>query len=520
MDLEADLAAVYVGLGQALDDPGRDQFPVDTDGPAHQLELGGPALMVLAQQPLGRLEGVAGPLEKVQEHRVAHAEGGGELLRHAADQALIGGLAPGHETLGRFLPDHLPEFLLVIPELRYGLRHCLGVLHDVLGRLDHYRPGGVVTRPPGPPGDLVEFARLQHPGTNAVVLAQRRQQHRADGHVDADPEGIGSADHLEEARLCKLFDEPPVLRQHPGVMHPDAVADKPVEGLAKAGGEAERRDELRDAVLLLPRTHVDAHEVLCTLDRLGLAEVHHVNRCLVGAQQFLEGLLDRRLHVVVVQGDGPLDGCDRRGGPPGTLREVLVEERDVAEGRRHEEELRLGQFEQRNLPGPAALRVGVEMKLVHHHRAQLRGGTLAQGEVGQDLRGAADDGGALVHSRVAGDHADVLRTEDVAEGKELLGHQRLDGSRVIAGAALGEGLEVRGDGDEGFSRPGGCRKDHIVTRDKLHGGFILRRVQLDPARGGPGGKSLIDGIRTESAACRRGEVLLNLHCPFSLPVRR
>ena len=44
---------------------------------------------------------------------------------------------------------------------------------------------------------------------------------------------------------------------------------------------------------------------------------------------------------------------------------------DIAEGRRHQQELRLGQAEQRHLPRPAALAVGIEVELVHHDLADV-----------------------------------------------------------------------------------------------------------------------------------------------------
>jgi hypothetical protein len=112
------------------------------------------------------------------------------------------------------------------------------------------------------------------------------------------------------------------------------------------------------------------------------------------------------------------------------------------------EELCLRKFQQRNLPRPAALRVGVEVELVHDHCAQFGRRAFAQGGVGQDLGGAADDRGVLVHPGVAGDHADVLRPEDLAESEELLGHQGLDGGRVVASLAAGHRLEVGGNGNK------------------------------------------------------------------------
>ena len=79
-------------------------------------------------------------------------------------------------------------------------------------------------------------------------------------------------------------------------------------------------------------------------------------------------------------------------------------------------------------------------------------GAFAQRDVGQDLRGAADDRGVLVDAGVAGDHADVLGAEDLAQGEELLRDQRLDRGGVVAALPAGHGLEVRGDGHQGLAR--------------------------------------------------------------------
>ena len=58
-------------------------------------------------------------------------------------------------------------------------------------------------------------------------LRQAGEQHGADRHVDADAEGVGAADDLEQPGLGQLLDQPAVLRQHAGVVHADAVPDQP-----------------------------------------------------------------------------------------------------------------------------------------------------------------------------------------------------------------------------------------------------------------------------------------------------
>ncbi len=56
------------------------------------------------------------------------------------------------------------------------------------------------------------------------------------------------------------------------------------------------------------------------------------------------------------------------------------------------------------------------MELVHDDVVHRGVCAVAEGDVGEDLRGAADDRSRVVDGGVAGDHADVFRAEDVAEG--------------------------------------------------------------------------------------------------------
>src|SRR5208283_5370785 len=109
---------------------------------------------------------------------------------------------------------------------------------------DHYPPRDVIARPAGPPGDLVELAGLQQPGLAPVVLGQRREQDGADRDVDADAEGVRTADDLQQPGLGQGLDQPAVPGQQVGVMDADAVPDQPGQGLAEAGREPEFADQV------------------------------------------------------------------------------------------------------------------------------------------------------------------------------------------------------------------------------------------------------------------------------------
>jgi hypothetical protein len=102
---------------------------------------------------------------------------------------------------------------------------------------------------------------------------------------------------------------------------------------------------------------------------------------------------------------------------------------------------------------------------------------VAEGVIGEDLGGAAEDGRVAIDSGIAGGHADVFRAEVAAEGEEFFIHQRLDGAGVNGAVALSEGAEVHGCGDEGFARAGGGAEDDVFVLEQFEDGFFLGGVE-------------------------------------------
>ena len=199
---------------------------------------------------------------------------------------------------------------------------------------------------------------------------------------------------------------------------------------------------------LLTGADVQAGEILRALGRFKLGEVNDIDRGLAIGQQGFEGFRQGHLRIGMLQGHGAVRGDDRGRRTPGESREFLRKERRVPQRGGHQEEARLRQREQRHLPRPAALAVRVVVELVHHNVADTGARTLAQGDVCEDFRGAAQDGRIVVHRGVAGAQADVVRTELAAERHELLIHQRLDRTGVNRTAAPCESLEVQCRGHE------------------------------------------------------------------------
>ena len=325
-------------------------------------------VVVVREQPLGVRHRVALAGQDVDEHRVRDAHPRCQRLGLGRDEALEGLLRPADEAVGGLLALDLALLLRVVTRLLDGPV----VLDDVVGSLGDDPAAHVEPRPTGPPDDLVELARLEHPLLRAVELRQPGEHDRADRHVDAHAQRVGAADDLEQAVLRELLDEPPVLRQHAGVVHADAVAHETRERAPEARAEAEAADAGRDRVALLARRDLDRHEALRPLEGRRLREVHDVDGGAVLLEQLLDGLVERGDGIRELERHGTLRAGDDGGDATRATGEVVAEHRDVTEGRRHEHELRLGQLEDRHLPRPPAVGLGVEVELVHDDEADVR----------------------------------------------------------------------------------------------------------------------------------------------------
>ena len=375
----------------------------------------------------------------------------------------------------------------------------------MLRPLGHHLAGGVEPGSSGPSRHLVELSGRELPHPGAVELGESGQQHRADGHVDADPEGVGSADHPQQAALGELLDEPPVLGQHPRVVHADPGPHEAGEGGAEARREPEPADRLGDRIPLLPGCDPRTRERLRAFDGGGLREMDDVDRGEALLEQLLDGLVNGRHDVAVVQGHGTFDPGDPGDLAAGAAFEIGGEVRDVAEGRRHQQELHARQQKQRHLPRPAALGVGVVVELVHHDQLDRCVGAAPQRDVREDLRRAADDRRIRIHARVAGHHADVRGPEDVDQGEELLTHERLDRSRVEAALPLPERDRVGRDGDERLARAGRRRQHEVTTEDEFEHRLLLRRIEPDALLTHPVLEDADEGIRVPGGRKELGE---------------
>ncbi|MPM30961.1 hypothetical protein SDC9_77514 [bioreactor metagenome] len=451
-----------VGGGQPDQHARLEQPAGEVDRPPDQAAPA-PFVLVAAEQQVAHVgERVAAAGDDVEDHRLVHPHPRHQRLGGGRLQPLERLLGPRDEAVRGLLADHLAALLRVVA----GLGQRPLVLDHVLGRLTDDVPRGVEAGPAGPAGDLVELPGLEQPVAGAVELRQPGEDDGPDRHVDPDAEGVGATDHLEQAGLGELLDQPAVAREHPGVVHADPGTDQLRQGPPEAGMEAEGADLRRDPVLLLTRGELGRQQCLGGLQRRLLGEVDDVRRRLVGGDELLEQLVHRVERPGVRQRDRAFGVVHHGGRPAGALGEVALEEGDVTQGRRHQQELRLRQAEQRHLPGPAAVGLGVVVELVHHHLGDVGPPALAQGDVGEHLGGAGDDRGVGVDRGVAGEHADVLGTEDLAQREEFLRDQRLDRGGVEADPVLGERRELRRGGDQGLAGAGRRGEDHIVAGEE------------------------------------------------------
>ena len=114
-----------------------------------------------------------------------------------------------------------------VPVRRFALHHLLAiargfliqlqVLHDVLRRLRHHPADVVKPFAPRAPANLMKVARAQEAGLLAIELAELREQHGANRHVDAHAERVRAANDLQQTALRELLDEHAIF--HVGSLH-------------------------------------------------------------------------------------------------------------------------------------------------------------------------------------------------------------------------------------------------------------------------------------------------------------
>src|SRR5690606_2290695 len=120
----------------------------------------------------------------------------------------------------------------------------------------------------------------------------------------------------------------------------DSRAHEARQRAPEIGGEAEIADRLGDLISLLAGGNLDTCERLGTLEGRQLREVDDVDGCLVGLKELFDRLMHGRRNVFEVQRNRAVDARDGRGRAARSSAQVESKPIDIAEGRRHEDELR------------------------------------------------------------------------------------------------------------------------------------------------------------------------------------
>ena len=467
--------------------------------------------MVLLNDAVRGNDRVLRAVHQVQQHRMGDVEGGGQRLRGCLYQLVEGLLGPANEAFRGLLAlggQRLVNALGVVTELRLSFSQQASVLNIVLGCLNHHGAGGIKTGAAGASSNLVELAGTQTAAAGTIKLRQRRNQHGTNRHVNTHTQGVGTANHLEQTLLSQLLHEAAVLGQHARVVNTDAGTHQLIQRLTEARTETELRNQLCNAFLIFLRGNSHRQQRIRLLQCRLLREVHNVDRSLLGLHELLHRLLNRGGGVVEMQRNGTLRMRHQVTLTTGQRRHLLLEASRIAQGRAHQQELRLRKLQQGKLPRPAALRVGVEMELVHNDLAEVRILTLAQGNIGENFRGAADNGRLRINGGVAGNHAHVLGTKNIDQVKELLRHQRLNGGGVVGALTGRQARKMRGNSHSGLTRTGRSCQHHVMSGGNAQNGLVLGGVQGHAAGRNPLGERLIDFFGGEGVALKIASIVV------------
>ena len=260
-------------------------------------------------------------------------------------------------------------------------------------------------------------------------------------------------------------------------MHPDAVPQPFFDFRPIGAVELEAVQLTGQRVFLVAGADVHAGEILRALGRLELGEMDDVHGAFISSDQGFQRPGQRRFAIRIIERHRAVVRLDGDGLASGQPRQFLLEERGIAQSGRHEQEPGLGQGQQRSLPGHAPFTVGVVMELVHDHVVHRGVRALAQGDVGQDLRGATQNGRVAIDGGVAGAQADVLGAELAAQRQPFLVDQRLDRAGIDRAFALDQALEMERRRHQRLARAGGGVEDDVLFLVQLENRRFLGRIE-------------------------------------------
>ncbi len=209
--------------------------------------------------------------------------------------------------------------------------------------------------------------------------------------------------------------------------------------------------------------------------------MHDVHRAEPVAHRLPDTLCDRGHAPLVIQRGGTIHRRHLGDGPTRSLLQIGRDDRHVAERRRRQQHLAVGELQQRNLPRPAPVDVAVVVELVKTREPEIARRTRHQCVVGEHLGGAHQHRCAHVDRRVARRQPNVRRAEEVDKIEELLGHQRLHRSRPHRTPPLVACEQHTANSHQTLARPRRRRQDHMVAGGQREHRLVLVRIQRTPS---------------------------------------
>ncbi len=244
---------------------------------------------------------VAAPAQHVEQHPVRHLEARHQPLRETPRSSRVERvLVPVHEVvLGRLPLDHAS----CPSRAAFSLRRMFSTTCS--GACTTTKPRSSKPLRPARPAIWWKSRAVRCAVFWPSNLQRRVNRTVRIGTLMPDAQGVGAADHLEQAELRELLDEHPVLGQQSGVVQPDAVPEPLADRAAVRAREVEPGDPVGNFGLLLARADLQAREVLRAAGRVGLREVHDIGGRLPLGDQLLDRVRQGHFGVAELERDGP-----------------------------------------------------------------------------------------------------------------------------------------------------------------------------------------------------------------------
>ena len=311
---------------------------------------------------------------------------------------------------------------------------------------------------------------------------------------------------LEQPGLGELLHEPPVARQHAGVVDADALPQQLRQRLAEAGARTGRRRAARRArAAASARYHACSSEVACSTASSWVKCTTYTGawRVVTSSSSVSASGVTAQVKVSGTGRSASVDDAVSR--PVRRVRSAARSDRSpsVADISRN---WACGSSSSGTCQAQPRSGLGVEVELVHHDQPDVggrpsRSAMLARISAVQQMIGASAFTEA---SPVSMPTSSAPKTSHSVE--ELLAHQRLDRGGVegdpVAGARA---AECAATATSDLPEPVGVARMTLRPAEQLDHGLVLVRVELQPLRGRPVEDGVVHVVRAVPLM-RRGSV--------------